>query len=456
MVTAPAPRSVVHSTGTLRPLLRLAWPVLVEQVLVMLVGFSDTLLAGHYLGRSHLAAMMLMSYVLWLLTNAFAFVAIGATAMTARFVGAGDYKSANRVANQSYVLGALLALGITVGGLLFGEQFVSLMQLEGEAADLSTRYLRFILPVVPAMMVEAVGIACLRGAGDMVSGLVTMSLVNVTNTALSWVLLLGPGPIPEMGWDSLAIGTACGHLVGGLIPLVLLLRGRAGLKLEAAELRPDRQLIRRILRIGVPGGIDVMTVVGCQMFFVGLINGLGELAAAAHGVAIRIESLAYLPGSAFQVAAATLAGQYLGARQYRQAGRSVLMACLAGGGLMLTAGIVLYVGSDHLARLFLSAEQADVAAAAAPLLRIVSVAMLPLALMMILSGALRGAGDTRWPLVFTLIGFVGVRMPLAWLLAYSMGWGVQGAWYAMAADIIVRCLLVMYRFWHGGWKRTEV
>ena len=147
-----------------------------------------------------------------------------------------------------------------------------------------------------------------------------------------------------MGWDALPIGTACGHLAGGLIPLVMLLRGRAGLRIQRSMLRPDIALMRRILRIGVPGGIDVLSIVVCQLIFLSIVDRLGTVAAAAHGVAIRIESLAYLPGYAFQVAAATLAGQYLGARDYRQANRSVLVACASSGSLLFVSapGAVLW------------------------------------------------------------------------------------------------------------------
>ena len=219
---------------------------------------------------------------------------------------------------------------------------------------------------------------------------------------------------------------------------------------------PDLRLIRRILRIGVPGGIDIMSVIGCQLIFVGLINRLGELAAAAHGVAIRIESLAYLPGTAFQVAAATLAGQYLGAADYRKATQSVIAACLSAGGIMVGAGLVFFFGAERLVPLFVSTAQADVVATTVPLLRTISVAMLPLALIMVLTGALRGAGDTRWPLAISLIGFLAVRMPTAYVLAFVLGLGVQGAWYAMVIDLTLRCLMVVYRFWHGGWQRIEV
>ena len=447
---------VSQSSGTLRPLVRLVWPVLAEQLLVMMVGFSDTILAGHYLAPQHLAAMTLVSYMIWFLTNLFSFVSIGAVAMTARFVGAQDWQNANRVVNQSFLLGGILAVAYTVAGLLFGGRLSSLLQLEGESAALATRYLYCLIAVMPMMMLESVGNGCLRGAGDMVTGLVTMIVVNVINVAVSWSLLLGLGPLPELGWDGLAIGTACGHFVGGLIPLSRLLRGRAGLRIRRAMLVPDRDLMRRILRIGVPGGVDTLSITTCQLVFLSMVDRLGTVAAAAHGVAIRVESLAYLPGYAFQLAAATLAGQYLGARDYHRANRSVLMACATSGGLMIGVSLSFFLFAGPLVDIFLGADQEDVAAVAPGLLKIIAVALPTLALTQVLTGALRGAGDTRWPLVFTFIGFLIVRLPMTWLVTQRWDWGIEGAWYAMAADIIVRCALITARFLTGGWKRVEV
>jgi len=470
----PPARSVLSSPvtqtpGTLRPLLRLALPVLAEQFLVMLVGFSDTVLAGHYLEQTHLAAITLMAYLLWLAYGTFSVVSIGATAMVARFVGAGRFRLARRVTNQALVVGAVVAATGMVLGIPLADDAVRAMQLRGEAAVLAARFIHIILAVLPMVMVQAVGIACLRGAGDMVSGLIVMATVNVVNLAVSWILVLGLGPFPALGWEGLALGTASGYLVGGVLVLTMLVRGRSGLGLHLRWLRPDGHLIRRLLRIGVPGGIDTLSLIGCQLWFLAVINQLGDLATAAHGVAIRVESLAYLPGLAFQLAATTLAGQYLGARDFQRASRSVLTACLVGGGMMVAAAVVFYAQAYPLAQLLLGSHQAAVARQAAPLLRTIALAMPALALTMILTGALRGAGDTRWPLVFTLVGFLGVRIPAAYWLAFPSihlpgtswlvaGWGlgVVGAWYAMVTDLAVRAALVLYRFWHGGWKRVEV
>lgn len=449
-------RSTTLPRGTLRPLLLLAAPVLVEQLLTMLLGFSDMWLVGHYLDPSHLAAMTSLNYILWLLPNLFALVGIGATAMIARFVGSGDPVSANRVMHQAFLIGAALAVAMTAAGLFLGESLLRSMQLHGESVEHAARFLRFLVPIMPFMMLELVGISCLRGAGDTVTGLITMVLVNVVGISTSWMLMLGTGPLPELGWDGVAIGTACGHVVGGIVPLLRLIGGRSGLRLRWSGLRFDKTLTTRLLRVGIPGGADILFVISCQLLFLSLINRLGDEAAAAHGLAIRLESLGYLPGVAFQVAATTLCGQYLGMGNNRRATRAVVVACLAAVGLMSTAGLVMYIGAYPLAHLFLGPSQTGVAELAAPCLRVVSMAMLPLALLMVLTGALRGAGDTRWPLVFSVIGFAGVRMPLAILFTQSWQWGVIGAWYAMAIDLTVRALLAIWRFLHGGWRRTRV
>lgn len=451
-----AERSLIEESNLFVAVLWLALPVLAEQLLAMAVGLSDQLITGHYFEQVHLAAINLMVYVLWLLNSLFVVVSIGATAMTARFVGAGDWLQARRVTNQAFVLGAALALLLTLSGLAWGRHLVGLMQLEGPSAELAVRYLSWLLPALPMIMCESVGIACLRGAGDMMSGLYIMVVVNLTNIAVSWSLALGLGPMPEMGWDGLALGTAVGHCLGGVLVVARLAAPRTQLRLSPRLLRPDIDLLGRLLRIGVPGGADVTSILVCQFWFVAIINRLGDLAAAAHGVAIRIESLSYSPGFAFQVAAATLAGQYLGARNYRRASRSVLLACLLGGGIMTAAAALFFFGADWLTGLMVSPQRHDVAQVAAPLLRIVAIGIPPFALTMILTGALRGAGDTRWPLVFTWIGYLGVRIPGAYLLAHVMGWGVAGAWYAMVADLMIRCVLVVYRFLHGGWMRVEV
>lgn len=469
MPTEDPAQSTLSSFALLGPVLRLAGPVVLEQLLSITVAFVDQWLAGRALTPSHLAAIGLIWYLLWFIPALFGAISIGATAVIARAVGAGQYRDAVHATNQALFSGLVLSLAVTVLVAVGREPGVAVMQLEPDAAALAIRYLNYLLPVLPLMMIEQVGIACLRGAGDTVSGFIAMSLLNVVNAALGIGFVTGWGPFPRWGWDGLALGTACGHAAGALAVVGFLLAGRGHLRLELRHWRPDRTMIARLLRVGIPGGFDMTCNVLCHLWFLAIINSLGTLAAAAHGVAVRIESLAYLPGSAFQVAAATLAGQSLGAGNPRRAVRYALTALAACGCFMCLAGVGFYFGARPLTSFFLGAQTRAAGELAAPLLRVVAFSMPALAALTVLLGALRGAGDTAWTLLFTFFGLLGVRIPLAYLLAWDvvhvplLGWeipaagfGLVGAWYAMVADLYVRSIVVSIRFAQGGWKHLKV
>jgi putative MATE family efflux protein len=442
---------------------------LAEESLNLLVGYTDWFLAGRYLpGDESLAAMSFVAYFLWILPTLFAGLGIGALAVIARLVGGGQSRGAAHVARQAIFLGCGVALLGMAVVLMLGEWFVGAMQLRGEAARLALRYVQILIPAIPFVMLEQVGSACLRGAGDTVTGMLARVVLNAVNIAVSVSL------VPTLGFEGLAIGTACGHMIGGLIVLYRLTRGSAGLSLLEPEtngsrrLRLDGATIRRVLRVGLPGGIDVLAVLTCHLIYVAIINRLGTLSQAAHGLGVQIEAMSYLPGSAFQVAAATLAGQSLGAADQRRARRGVLLCVGSALAIMTVAGLVLYFFGEPVARVF-TGETSETTILTGKLLKIVALSCPSLAILMVLSGALRGAGDTRASLAITFVGLVGVRIPLACWLAWSevplpftdlsipgAGLGVAGAWHAMVGDVILRSLLALARFIQGGWQRVRV
>lgn len=455
--------------GTIRPLFALALPVMAEEGLNLLVGYTDWYLAGHFLeGQEPKAAMGLMAYVLWILPTLFSLISIGALALVARFVGAGMRKEASHVVNQAMLLG-VVAAGIGIFFCLIGGPwFVSAMQLRPEAAELALRYIRIMTPAIPAIMLEQIGSACLRGSGDAVTGLIARVVLNGANMVISTLLVTGAGPFAKVGWDGLAIGTAIGHTLGGVIILGMLLRGRNGMKLQFGWPRPDWSTLRRVLRIGLPGGFDASALVFCHLVYVAIINALGTEAAAAHGLGLQIEALAFAPGSAFHVAAATMAGQMLGAAQPQQAVRSVATAAMCGVTVMSLAGLLFFFAGGYLTEFFIG-HPSSLTHHTSELLKIVACGCPALAILNVLTGGLRGSGDTRVPLAITFIGLVGIRIPLACFLAWEqiplpftqttlpgLGLGVGGAWLAMVTDVTVRSQLAMLRFWQGGWMKVSV
>jgi putative MATE family efflux protein len=466
---APAGRVAEAETAALaipgrtigRQVLWLAGPVFVEQSLLYLIGLSDTILAGRYLAAEHLAGVTVASYLLWFLGTLFTVGSIGGTALVARSIGAGREDEARRFCGQAFDVGLALGGVALILVQVLAPRIVLGMNLNGLAAESATRFLRIVGSVTPLLACTTVGNACLRGAGDTRTGMKVMVLMNVVNVGLTWTLALGLGPIPPLGLSGIALGTACGEGIGGAVILALLIRGRSGLRITRENLRPDGARIVRLLRVSLPAAGESLTNVLCQLWFLRLINRLGAVATAAHGVAIRCEAIAFLTISAFAVAASTLTGQYLGARRPDLAIRSASTAWLMGGGFLSLLGVVLYSQGGPMFQLFLAGRQDAVLREGVPVLRIVALAMPALATISVLNGTLNGAGDTRWPWAITMTGYLAVRIPLTYALIATTeqgGWGMglRGAWLAMFADLYVRASLVAARFLHRGWVGTRV
>ena len=473
----PAPGSPV--TDLRKPVwqlvLLLAWPALVQQLLVWAVNVSDRLLAGRFQSldpefqTATQAAQTTAGYLAWFLASYTYLVSVGSTALVARFTGAGDRRGALLVTNQSILLAVVLGLLGTVLGLLGLEAGLDLLQLRGPAAAYAAAYLRPLLVLLVFQVVGAAGIACLVGAGDTRTGLWVLGGVAALNIPLAWLFFHGLGPLPGLGFVGIAVGTAVSQTLGGLAVLGVLLRGRAGLALRARFLRPRPDLLRRLLRVSVPAAGDSLSMQAGYLWFVAVVNGLGDVAAAAHGIALIWEALAYQPGSAFGTAAISLVGQHLGAGQPRRAARSGWLAFAFGAGLMSVMGVLFFALATPMFFLFCPHPgQQPIVAAGVPVLRFVAFAMPALASSIILLWALRGAGDTRVPVLFTWVGFFGIRIPLSYLLTRDRldlgtlgsvhGWdlGLLGAWLAMFIDVQVRGLLVLGRFARGRWQRMRV
>jgi putative MATE family efflux protein len=441
----------------------LAWPVLLQQLLTFAVGFSDRALAGWFaesdvgnqLARQ--AALTTAQYLDYFISSYTVLVSVGSTALVARCIGAGDRPAAIRFTNQALLLAVLVGAIGSAGGLLGLPLLLHGLELHGAAADLAYSYLQPLFLLLTFRVVEVAGIYCLIGAGDTRTGLGVLTLVALINVPLAWLCFHGWGPLPRMGFTGIAIGTAVAHTAGGLVVLSVLVQGRFGLYFRPALLRPRWDHLWRLLRVSVPAGLDSLSVSAGQLWFLSVVNRLGDTASGAHGVALHWEALGYLSGAAFGTAAMTLVGQNLGAQRPRQAARSGWSTFALGAGVMSFMGLLFLVLARPMFRLMCPGpHQAAIVEAGVPVLRLVAFAMPFLASCIVFTAALRGAGDTRVPVLFTWLGFFAVRIPLAYFLTGPAGLGLLGAWLAMCADIVVRGVFFLARFATGRWQHLKV
>ena len=182
---------------------------------------------------------------------------------------------------------------------------------------------------------------------------------------------------------------------------------------------------------------------------------LGDTAMAGHRTAVGIESLAFMPGYGFSVACGALVGQYLGAGRPDRAEEGFRVSAQLAVGVMVTLGVVFLVVPEHIVRFFVPGNP-GVERAASACLRISALELPFLALAMVLGGALRGAGDTRSPLIVAAIGQWVVRIPLSWLLAIQLGWGIAGAWVTMVVDWGARAAIFWVLWKRGRWKTLKL
>ena len=453
----PASRPNLLSGDVRRVVLTLALPVLLEQFLNFCVGFYDMLLAGHLpseVSEAATGAVGVSAYVGWLATMLFSLVAAGTTALVARSRGAGDDELANRVANRSIALAGLAGMGFLAVIVPLAPWLAGWLEMEPAAARITIRYLRLDAIGLVFTSVSLVGAAALRGCGNMRTPMLILGAVSVLNVIVSTVLVYGFGPFPRLGVDGIVAGTCIARMVGGTAMLIPLWRGHSGLRLIATELRVRGGTVRRILAIGIPAAADGAVMWCGHFLFLRIIGGMGEAAFAAHMVGIRLEAITYLPAVAWGVAAATLVGQSLGAgdpERARQAGHTAARQCSVLG-VIIT--LVFVFGAEPI--YLMMHNQPEVVRVGAPAFRLAGFFQLPLMVGIVYFASMRGAGDTRFPMLVTLVSTFMLRVPLAWLFGVTFGWGLYGAWLGMCIDMLVRGSAAAARFASGRWASIRV
>jgi MATE family multidrug resistance protein len=441
---------------------RLAMPAVSEQVLNTLVGLMDVVLVGRlplaaaaalgYGSATALAATGLASEMFWTMTLLFMATGTGCTALTARAKGANDAALGNGALRQGLLLA--LVFGTVMGGcaVVFAEPVMSVYGANPQVTQLGADFLRILGYAFVPTAISMVGMASLRGAGDTKTPLYIMIGVNIINVVISYLLIGGAFGIAPLGVVGAAIGAATARTVGAVVVIIMLLRGRAGLILNRA-LWPDREMIQRIVRVGLPFAGEQMVFQGALIIFLGMITQLGTAAYAAHNLVIRIESLSFLPGWGYGIAASALVGQGLGAKDPDEAQAATYEALRQTALIMGALGLIMIVWPAWLLGLFV--HDMDVVTIGMVPLQIAGAFQIAMGANFVLSGALRGAGDTKWPLYTKIISTWGMRLPISYLLLRTGG-GLNGVWVAMGVDFIVQSLLAYWRFRQGQWRSTVV
>lgn len=421
---------------TIRGIYSLAAPIMVENALHMLLGTMDMYFAGR-LSDQAIAGIGVTNLVMNLFISFFTAVSVGATAVTARHYGGKDYGSVNKSIVHSLVMGA--AAGMASGGVcaVFSRPILHASGAEAEVVRYALPYYLAVAVPCVVLSLQLVLSSCLRAVKDTKTPMYVTGISNVFNILFD-LLFLRIG----LGILGLGLATTLSRCVSACILFLRLRVHDRNIKLSACKL--ERKEFASVLKIGIPAGMEKLIMRVGQLIYGSMILSMGTTAYVAHNITGNIESYSYIPATGIGLAVCTLTGVALGENNVLKAKKTASAAYRGSLGLMVLFGAVFFFFAPELASLF--TETAEIRSLVTSSLRVIALFQPFVFLVQIMTNALQGAGDTKFPMYATLIGIWGIRMGVGYLLASYFHLGLVGVWYAYGFDVTVRGMLLWRRF----------
>ena len=438
---------------------KLAWPTMLQNLIAGVQGFVDHAMVGHYVGYQGNAAIG-VSWQIFLIVIVFvASLYSGMNVLVARFAGAGQGDKVNRTVWQAFLVSSFLAVAVFAPiGYFASPWLLSFVNAEAGVQAEALPYLRIMFVFSIGMLHFFMLGGALRAAGDARTPLRLGVLLTVLNIALNVVLIRGLGPIPAYGTRGAAMGTVIAGAVVSLYAFYLLFSGGLVVRFRGLDLRPDRKIIAELFRFGLPTGFQgiAMNIGGViLMRFVGSLEQSSEAQAAYAVSYMQLFSLVTHTAIALMSAAATVAGQNLGADRPERTAVTPRAAALVGLRVAVPLGLMFLLAPRLLLGLF-GLDDPIVLALGREFLAFLSVSSLFLTVALSYTGALQGTGDTRSPMWITLIS--QLALPLAWCASFQAWRGLRPSdiWLAIVLAHFTRSALSILRFRAGKWRGIEV
>ena len=451
-LTASQPRAPLFSR---QALLRLIIPLVIEQLLLMTVGMADTVMVTTA-GEAAVSGVSLVDGLNMLLIQIFAALSTGGAVVVSQYLGRREAEQANTAAKQLLYAAVIASTLLTELALILRQHILSLLFGQVERAVMASALIYFLLTAAayPFMAVYNAGAALFRAMGNSKVSMFCSLIVNIINIAVNAILIFGFG----MGAAGAGIGTLVSRIAAAVIIMALLRHPENLVRVEGLlRFRLRWDMIRRILFIGIPNGLENGMFQAGKLLVLNLITTFGTAAVAANAIGNSIGGVINVPGQALGLALITVVGRCMGAGETDQAvsyAKKLVRACYVCMGVM---NIALFFLAGWLVTLFdLSMESTAMAAQVLRWFSLFSIFFWPMSFTM--PNALRAAGDAVFTMAVSLCSMFACRVALSYVFACAWGlnMGLLGVWLAMFCDWIVRAVFFLIRFLRGKWKYIRV
>lgn len=438
-----------------KDVLTIAWPAMMESFLLHLVSMVNTAMVGS-LGTWAIASVGYCTQPRFLLMAVFQAFNTGSTALIARSKGAKNDEDANIIMHQSIMFSLLMSIALAVLGSIFAEPMVKFMGADTpETIKASTEYMKILMMTFPFNAISLAITAVLRGIGRTRISMIYNIVANLINMCVGFVFIQGRFGMPALGVSGAALGMAAGQVVAAIIALCTVIRGADMLKFRFSKLFVvNSRTLKGVINIGTPAMIEQFFMRLGQLIFAKVVASLGVQAYATHQIANNILSMTMMNGMAFGVSATSLLGQAMG-RGRPDIGKAQIQLCRRYAMIfsIILACWMIFFGK---AMMGMFTDEIEVIEMGAPLLVAVAFIQPLQSSQQVLSGALRGAGDTKAVAMCTFLGLVVVRPLIALPAVYLMDLGLAGVWGSLIFDQVMRSGYTMWRFASDKWKTIKV
>ena len=439
-----------------RRLFDLAMPIVGLNVLSVLTLAVDTAMCGRLVDAEEaLTALGFAGQLIFLLMVAMLGLTVGTVAFIARAHGAGGTERINHVLHQSILLTYLVSIAVAIVGNMGAGVAMGWLGADPEVNELGVGYLRPLLTFTVFFYLNMLFAAALRAVGNTMLPFTIALFSNLLNIILNYGLILGRLGLPEMGVRGAAWGTVISQAVA-VILMVLILRRDAVYGVRARlHLAPiDRPLANDLFRVGGPAALDMLVLNVAFLSVVGMLARVAQVAVAAHGIGLRIQSLAFVPGFGVSQAIGAMVGNALGAGDAREARQVVRGGMLLSTAIMTVTGLAIVLGAEPIVAIFDVDPATELGRYSMIWMRVLGLGMPIVGVHIALIGMLRGAGATNTSLRINIVGTMLIQVPLSWFLGFVVGWGAFGIWIAVPVSFLVRMCLGILAYRKGSWARA--
>jgi len=436
-----------------RSVFSLALPAVLGMFMEFALTVTDYFWVGH-LGAIAQDALTTSMVVIWTIFSAISLITVGVTATVSRNMGRHDYRQAAHFTRQGLELAVSVGLLFSVVGYIAAPRLLAFMDSSPATLQAGTAYLRvFFVSACFYFIMETI-FAAFRATGDTRTPTFIGAGFVLLNMALDPLLIFGWGPIPALGLVGASLATAISVFCGMSVALLLVWKGKLGFKVTLLpRLRPVWNSWLRIARIGLPIASQQLVFVIVYWFLIKIVHVYGPSAGAAMGIGNRMESFSFLTCYGFAMAAATVVGQNLGAGKPDRAARGAWTATGIGVAVTFVMSAIFILLPEHIAGVF--TDDPQVLRIASDYLIILGLSQITMAIEIVLEGAFGGAGDTIPPMVVLIPGAIA-RIPLAYYLAFTLDWGINGVWWTLTITTTIKAIILAIWFSRGRWKLKQV